>query len=159
VNLHLEDCPACAAQARQIESEADPLVDALRQPAPPTAETLAPAPTSDQPEAFQLEGYRILNELGRGGMGVVYRAYQHRLNRLVAVKMILSGQLAGADERARFLMEGSLLAQLNHPNFVQVYEVGTVALSAGTLQPYLVLEFVDGGNLKARLAEKLLPFT
>ncbi len=91
-------------------------------------------------------------------MGVVYRAYQHRLNRLVAIKMILTGQLAGADERARFMMEGSLLAQLNHPNFVQVYEVGTVEVSPGTLQPFLVLEHVEGGNLKAKLSAQAVSF-
>ena len=91
-------------------------------------------------------------------MGVVYRAYQHRLNRLVAIKMILTGQLAGAEERARFMMEGSLLAQLNHPNFVRVYEVGTVEVSPGTVQPYLVLEHVEGGNLKAKLAREPLSF-
>ena len=176
VNLHLETCPVCEEQAQQLEQESDPLIDALRQPAtisPPLriadgalgshgqGHALLEVNAALKPpagELIHLEGYRILGKVGRGGMGVVYRAFQQRLNRVVAIKMILSGHLAGMEERVHFLMEGALLARLNHPNFVQVHEVGTVELSSGTLQPYLVLEHVEGGSLKARMAEQPLPF-
>jgi serine/threonine protein kinase len=131
--------------------------DALRQPNSAPALTLpargAPSAASE-PAPFHLEGYRILGEVGRGGMGVVYLGQQHRLNRLVAIKMILTGSLAGPEERVRFLLEGELLARLNHPNSVQVYEVGTLELAPGVIQPYLVLEHVEGGSLKARMAEQ-----
>lgn len=115
----------------------------------------APANASSIP--LQLEGYRIVREIGRGGMGVVYEAYQHRLKRLVAIKMILTGSLAGAEERFRFLMEGELLARLNHPNFVQVYEVGTIEATPGTVQPYLVMEYVQGGSLRRRMQNGPMP--
>src|SRR5438105_4477849 len=86
--------------------------------------------------------FEILGVLGRGGMGVVYHARQTKLNREVALKMILSGGHAGEDDRARFVAEAEAIAALNHPGIVQVYEFGT---HAG--QPYFALEFCPGGSL------------
>ncbi|HVS37530.1 MAG TPA: protein kinase [Gemmataceae bacterium] len=154
VNRHLETCAVCEAQAQELEQQSDPLIDALRQPAQISATVRIPTRASAPPpanEPLRLDGYQILREVGRGGMGVVYLAQQHRLNRLVAVKMILTGGLAEAEDRVRFMLEGELLARLSHPNFVQVYEVGTVEPSPGVVHPYLVLEHVDGGSLKARM--------
>ncbi len=103
--------------------------------------TGAPTPPPDLP------GYDILGELGRGGMGVVYKARDHALNRVVAVKMILAGAHAAEAERLRFRREAEAVAALQHPGIVQIFHIGE---HAG--QPYLALEFVDGGNLAQRVA-------
>src|SRR5262245_26055726 len=91
-------------------------------------------------------GYEILSELGRGGMGVVYLARQIGLDRPVALKMILSGEHAGAAERDRFRREAQAVAALQHSNIVQIYDVGE---AQG--RPYLAFEYVGGGTLAGYL--------
>jgi tetratricopeptide (TPR) repeat protein len=91
--------------------------------------------------------YEILAELGRGGMGIVYKARQQGLGRLVALKMLRVGAHAGPELRARFHLEAESLASLQHPNIVQVYEAGE---HDGC--PFLVLEYVEGGSLDRHLA-------
>src|SRR5438046_2442858 len=86
-------------------------------------------------------GYEVLGELGRGGMGVVYRARQVGLNRLVALKMVLAGGHAGAEELGRFRHEAEAVARLRHPNIVTVHEVGD---QNGL--PFFSLEYCDGGS-------------
>jgi WD40 repeat protein/Tfp pilus assembly protein PilF len=100
----------------------------------------------------EVPGYEILGELGRGGMGVVYKARHGALNRVVALKMILSAGHAGPGERARFRGEAEAVARLKHPNVVQVYDVGEV-----NGLPYISLEFVEGGTLDKKLAGATLP--
>jgi WD40 repeat protein/tRNA A-37 threonylcarbamoyl transferase component Bud32 len=102
----------------------------------------APAP----PSRVSIPGYEILGELGRGGMGVVYKARQRGLNRIVALKMILAASHASAKELTRFRHEGEVVAQLHHPNIVQIFEVGE---TEG--RPFFSLEFVPGGSMSAKL--------
>ncbi|CAN5275606.1 hypothetical protein BH11PLA2_BH11PLA2_31320 [soil metagenome] len=90
----------------------------------------------------QIDGYEILTVLGRGGMGVVYQARDMRLKRLVALKMILAGEHAGAQHVVRFRTEAELVARLQHPNIVQIYDVGE---QDG--HPYLALEYIEGKTL------------
>jgi serine/threonine-protein kinase len=91
-------------------------------------------------------GYEILGVLGRGTMGVVYKARQRGLNRVVALKMILAAEHSGPDELARFRGEAIALAELQHSNIVQIYEVGE---DRG--QPYFSLEYVPGGSLAKKV--------
>jgi predicted Ser/Thr protein kinase len=91
-------------------------------------------------------GYEILGELGRGAAGVVYRARQVALNRVVALKMILAGTHAGPEERARFRTEAEAVAQLKHPNIVAVHDVGEC-----DGLPFFSLEYVEGGSLERQL--------
>jgi serine/threonine protein kinase len=91
-------------------------------------------------------GYEIIEQLGRGGMGIVYRARQLGLQRIVALKMILTGFQAGPKDLARFRAEAAALARLKHPNIVQIYDFGE---AAG--RPYFAFEFVAGGSLSEHL--------
>jgi serine/threonine-protein kinase len=101
--------------------------------------------------AVRVPGYEILGVLGRGGMSVVYKARQTSLDRLVALKMILAGVHAGPEELARFRTEAEAVARLQHPNIVQIYEVGTCEG-----RPFMALEMVDGSLVK-HLARTPMP--
>jgi serine/threonine protein kinase len=110
---------------------------------PPTLLDLHRAATLPPPPPFpELPGYELLQELGRGGMGVVYKARQTNLNRLVAVKMLLPVIPITAEQLARFRIEAQVLARLNHPNIVAIYDI---CEPAGL--PYFVMEYVPGPSL------------
>jgi eukaryotic-like serine/threonine-protein kinase len=134
------DEPACtidpvgAAAESDLSLSFDPAVKSRKQKKSPLA------------DGAKVPGYEILGELGRGGMGVVYRAQQRSLKRQVALKMILAGGHAGSDQIDRFRAEAEAVAQLQHPNIVQIYEVGE---QAGL--PFFSLEFVDGHSLDAEI--------
>ena len=103
-------------------------------------------------ELPRIGGYEVQGVLGRGGMGVVYAARHVRLDRSVALKMLLAGPYAGPQELERFLREAQAVAGLRHPNVVQLYDVGDV-----DGRPYFTMELVDGGSLALKLAESPLP--
>ena len=121
-------------------------------------ERLEATPVSHAPrhgiEALpQIPGYVIESLVGRGGMGVVYKARQMALRRAVALKIILAGGYAGDAAVRRFLTEAEVIARIQHPNIVQIHEVGEY-----DGRPFMALEFVEGGTLAQRLAgTPLLP--
>jgi serine/threonine-protein kinase len=161
VEAHVEVCPACQQALAALAGPGGGL------PAPRhrlgTAFRLqlelacrATLPSQPGPRADGawpcVPGYEVLGEIGRGGMGVVYRARQTGLNRTVALKVILSGAHAGVEERNRFRREAEAVARLQHPHVVQVFEVG----EHGGL-PFLALEDVAGGSLAQKLQGGPLP--
>ena len=130
----------------------------------PDGETMPPPHvdqdrTLSQPQVLTLDvsmpavpGYEMLGELGRGGMGVVYKARQLKLNRVVALKMILAGNYASQSDLIRFLAEAEAVAAVQHPNIVQIFEVSRL-----NRLPYFTLEYVDGGTLSDKVRDEPLP--
>ncbi len=134
----LAEVQARLQSVRLLEAKLEILLPASSGPA-------APGPWAAQPP--HLSGYEVQDELGRGGMGVVYRAWDQRLHRPVAIKMLLAGDFARPDERERFEREAEAAAGLRHANIVQVYQVGDFEG-----RPYFTMEFVEAGSLAERLA-------
>jgi serine/threonine protein kinase/tetratricopeptide (TPR) repeat protein len=162
-DVFLAQFPGRADGLIGLLTEIDAELASLRQPdtEEPNAEhlTLAspvvPATASVAEVPFpirEIKGYELIDELGRGGMGVVYRARQVGLGRFVALKVLQSGSLAGKDERARFHREAHAVARLQHPNIVQIFATGEY-----NGQPFLVMELVEGGTLAKRIAGNPLP--
>lgn len=135
--------PAVQDRWRRLEAVRAELGDLF-----PGPDSVASNPVPSEPDRLPLvPGYEVQAVLGRGGMGVVYRARHLRLNRPVALKMLLAGAYARPDERERFLREAEAVAGLRHADVVQVYDVGD---QDG--RPYFTMEFMDGGSLARRLA-------
>jgi WD40 repeat protein len=151
---HVGACPSCRDTVTFLQDQSGP--ESLRG-------LLSEAPAEEreaekrfverlkQGPPWRVPGHELLGELGRGGMGVVYKARHVGLGRLVAVKMILAGGQAGEQDRQRFLGEARAAAGLRHPNIVAVHEVGEYEAGGGACLPFFSLELVEGGTLAQRL--------
>ena len=178
VSTHLGDCPTCCRRIDQVATD-DHLLARLQQSAAvretvlvsraqrrsavralqylnegssATRERDSKAGPVILPAPKRLGDYDILAEVGRGGMGVVYKAWHRGLRRLAALKMVLAGEFASSAQELRFRLEAELAARVLHPNFVQVFEIGNFEG-----RPFLALEWVEGGSLANRMDGKPWP--
>jgi hypothetical protein len=163
LTAHVDTCATCQERLEQLTSAAELRVDVDRDGLDPAAATVfvehwlqrspeavtednGPAASSPAERWPQVQGYEILGELGRGGMGVVYKARQLGLNRLVGLKMILQEAHAGAEQLVRFRREAEAIARMQHPHIVQIHEIGE---QDG--RPFFSMELVSGGSLADHL--------
>jgi tetratricopeptide (TPR) repeat protein len=142
------DAPPTGPRPMSGNSSDLPTLDTPIVPPPPSK---GRKPRPAQPDS--VAGYEVVSTLGRGGMGVVYKAWQVKLKRMVALKMILAGGHASPEQLSRFRGEAEAVARLQHPGIVQIYEIGE---EHG--QPFFSLEFVSGGPLDKKLASTPQPF-
>ena len=116
----------------------------------------------------ELSHYKITAELGRGGMGIVYRATDTKLNRDVAIKILPAAALASEEDRARFFREAQAAAQLSHPNIATVYQIdesipvaedGSEINASDGPRPFIAMEFIEGETLHDYIAKAPLKLT
>ena len=153
VTGHIDDCATCQQRLDTLTSESGQLANRLKavRPTMPTllgGDAAVPHPRGQIRQVLPVvPGYVLQEELGRGGMGVVYKALHKRLNRPTAIKMVLAGGLADPRITQRFLFEAEVLGRVRHPQVVQVYEVSMYAAPTGVTIPFLAMEYLDGGTL------------
>ncbi|MDM8565186.1 protein kinase [Candidatus Halobeggiatoa sp. HSG11] len=135
IAFHLESCPHCVTQLDNLPID-DPLTNELRHYGP------LPEELDTKLRNKKIGGYILLEELGRGGMGIVYRAYDEQLNRDIALKIIPAGEYADPEQRLRLRKEAETIAALQHPGIVQIYSVGEQDEVM-----YIALELLHPGGL------------
>lgn len=143
-------CADCPELVSELQRQIDALqkMEALLDLTPREDAFPLPIPACD---SVELPGYDLLAVLGHGGMAIVYRARHQKLGRVVAIKTLLNGCFARADQLSRFMREAEAMARMQHPNVVGIHEFGE---HAGRL--YFVMELLEGGNLARKLQNRLL---
>jgi serine/threonine protein kinase/WD40 repeat protein len=170
VSIHVDVCNHCQNRLDKLTHDTDGAVARYKELSSvsfPRTNAIASSPEAGTliigvnalPQARliglpNVPGFDVLEEIGRGGMGVVYKARHRRLNRLVALKMVLAGGAADARLVQRFLFEAEILARVQHSQVVQVFEVDTYQGPSGIPIPYLAMELLEGGSLSKRLRER-----
>ncbi len=144
VAVHVEICAACRKQIEQVRAN----VALLSRLSSSTVDLRSAAGPGAADRELSVPGYTILDEMHRGGQGVVYRARQIATHRTVAVKVLLSGTLATSKQRRRFEREIELVAGLRHPNIVTVYASGVTEDG----RHWFAMEYLDGDTLDKYLA-------
>jgi len=157
LDCHVQTCLACQTALDRLTTEPLPIrlpmvphpgstrLRSLRNTPPTRDGQLVNRPETTSP---WIPGYEIVRELGRGGSGLVYLAWDTKLRRSVAVKVILDGVHAAPNEIARFHADSLAVAEINHPHIVHVYQVGKYAGLH-----FCVMEYLSGGNLRKRMAD------
>ncbi|HMP02193.1 MAG TPA: serine/threonine-protein kinase [Gemmatales bacterium] len=165
IEAHVADCAPCSLALAALDDSGDRLLTCMRQAqsirhdtwrlesaVTPDAQDSRPSSASGDGLPSRLHHYEIERELGRGGMGRVFLAHDARLRRSVALKVLSAGTGATAEDRGRFKAEALAAARLQHPNIVQIYEVGE-----WQGLPFLALEYIGGGTLRDRCWPHPLP--
>ena len=134
MEAHVETCPACQGILERLAAESSEC----------EAHQPKRLPARDQPPT--IPGFVIEREIGRGGMGVVYQAWQPHLDRRVAIKVVAASALIDAEDRRRWLREARAVGRVRHPNVVKLHEAGE---RDGCL--YLILDLITGGSLAERI--------
>ncbi len=168
VRQHLVQCAACRQRCDELDLNAA-LLDELRSmrsdafatsvasptlsPSAPTVSVPPPPATHVAPPPDTFPGYEVLDEISRGGQGVVYRAYQLGTKREVAIKVLRDGQFASDSVRRRFEREIELAAQLRHAHIVTIFQPGVTASG----MPYFVMDYIPGQPLNVYVRTQALP--
>ena len=147
VRVHVEACAACGERLREIQIN-NGLLRELAAMTPTTCPSRA-----HRPHQFVVDGYDLLEPIGHGTQGAVYKAVQQATKRLVAIKFLLGGPLASQRQRGRFEREIELAAALRHPNIVTVFDSGT----SGEGRHFYAMEFIEGAPLDVYLSGAKLP--
>ena len=149
IGRHVTGCEVCQKRSEKYLQVEEPTGESICPTRRLGPNGITYRPTIMARKAMAPPGYELLGEIGRGGMGVVYRARHLGLDRIVALKMVLAGLHASDEQLARFLAEAEIVAQLHHANIVQIHEIGR-----HDGQPFLALEYIDGGSLAEVAAGK-----
>ncbi|WP_254508695.1 serine/threonine protein kinase [Anatilimnocola floriformis] len=165
IDSHIDDCPACEQTMASLDGEADTLITQLNAQASAVSgdgtdpqlrraldfviqhgKTVSPgtvaAKDASQPPAEQLREYKLLEKLGEGGMGAVYKAVHTRLNKIVAIKLLAADKMQSTDAVARFQREMLAVGNLDHPHLIRAHDAGEV-----DGPHFLVMEFVAGSDV------------
>lgn len=144
-----QTCQACASDAQTLAPKKSPPTASESIEAPTIApSSTVPSASSGPSTQESFSKYEIIEEIARGGMGVIYKARDSKLNRIVALKMILSGRFSSADEMQRFQIESEAAAKLDHPGIVPVFEAGQ-----HDGQAFLAMKYIGNGSLASRIDE------
>ena len=132
-------------------SDRDVLVPLTEMPLTQTDTLVGGSPTTPQ-RVPVIAGYANLKLIGRGAVGAVYRATQVKLNRVVAIKVLLGQAFASPEDESRFRAEALTVAQIQHPNVIQIFDIGDDAE-----MPFLAVEYLEGGTLETRMTGTPMP--